>query len=78
MVDLGQKMDVRARTTTNALCRALFTYDDPSVGALTGKPEIRIQDDKHFEVEYMLPETKGTFNRIKGDGERRAILLDEG
>jgi hypothetical protein len=78
MVDIGRGMDVKAKGTKNALCMATFTYDDPSVGSLTGSPEIRIQDATHFEVEYMLPETKSSFNRIKGDGKKRAELLEAG
>ncbi len=78
IVDVGKGMDAKANETKNALCQAAFTYDDPSVGMLTGKPEIRIQDAAHFEVEYMMPDTKGSLNRIKGDGKKRAELLEAG
>jgi hypothetical protein len=56
----------------------VLTYDDPTVGSLTGRPEIKIQDDRHFELQYMLPETKSEFNRIRADGERRAQLGEDG
>jgi hypothetical protein len=78
MVDLGDRMDAKVRETKNSLCRAVLTYDDPTVGSLTGRPEIKIQDERHFELQYMLPETKSEFNRIRGDGERRAQLGKDG
>jgi hypothetical protein len=78
MLTVGALMDERARETRNSLCRAVFTYDDPRDGKLTGKPEVRIQDKDHFEVEFMLPETKHAYNRIKGDGQRTAQLQESG
>jgi hypothetical protein len=78
MVDLGDRMDDKVRATKNSLCRAVLTYDDPTIGSLTGKPEIKIQDDTHFEVQYMLPETNHEFNRFRGDGKRRAELVESG
>lgn len=78
LIDLGRRMDEKARATKNALCEGKLTYDDPSIGALTGSPQIRIQDARTFEIEYMLPETKSAFNRIKGDGSKRAVLEGKG
>lgn len=78
LLTVGARMDAKARETKDSLCRAVFTYDDPVDGKLTGKPQIRIQDKDHFEVEYMLPETRQAYNRIKSDGTRTARLVDAG
>lgn len=77
LVALGKKMDKKMRGSRNVRVLAEMSYNDPAVGKLNFKPVIKIQDQRHFEIEFSTPETEGTFSRIRGDGTHRALKLND-
>jgi hypothetical protein len=73
LVELGASMDEAMVVTEPLLCTGEIVYDDPSVGKMTMKSKARIEDAQTFDIEFTVPETAGSWDRIRGDGTKRAI-----
>ncbi|MEX2243074.1 MAG: hypothetical protein WD716_04415 [Fimbriimonadaceae bacterium] len=71
--ELGVRMDEAMAVTEPLLATAEIVYDDPSVGKMTMKSKAQIEDTKTFDIEFTSPETAGSWDRIRGDGTKRAI-----
>jgi hypothetical protein len=71
--DLGEQMDEAMVVTEPIFATAEITYDDASVGKMRMDSKVRIADSKTFDIEFTVPETAGSWDRIRGDGTKRAI-----
>lgn len=73
LVQLGREMDQAMRSGKPMLCQGMIYYTDPSIGKMQFESQARIQDDTHFHIEYVMPETGPSMNRMIGDGQRRVV-----
>ncbi|MCH7945912.1 MAG: hypothetical protein IIC73_07875 [Armatimonadetes bacterium] len=79
---LGARIDDALANLEVGLAKAILTFETASEGQPETKdrmhfePEIKIQDDRTFNITFVLPETKWSFNRLVGDGSRRAVRIE--
>ena len=82
MADLGARIDDALANLEVVLAEAVLTFEmadesDPDQkDGMRFQPQIKIEDDRTFSITYVLPETKGSFNRLVGDGSRRSVRID--
>jgi hypothetical protein len=74
--ELGAKVDERLANAQDVRIEATLTYNDPTVGQMVFKPEIRIKDAKTFDVYYAVPDSKESTIWVRADGKRRAMNMD--
>lgn len=77
LVQLGQRMDQVLIDGEPMLCRGEIVFSDPSVGDMQFKAEVRVKDDKDFHIEFVMPETGSSMNRMIGDGTRRVVRKND-
>ncbi|MCH8980274.1 MAG: hypothetical protein IH945_13705, partial [Armatimonadetes bacterium] len=82
LADLGRRIDDSLAALEVGLAEAVLTFEtadanDPEQkDQMRFQPQIKIQDGRTFSMTFVLPETKGSYNRLIGDGSRRAVRID--
>ncbi|MBX3112749.1 MAG: hypothetical protein KF857_12165 [Fimbriimonadaceae bacterium] len=70
--DLGAKTDAGIQQLKNGKGVVVMEYESPK-GKSHGNIDIFVRDKSTYKVEYLLPKTEGTPNRLAGDGKRNMV-----
>ena len=82
LAGLGARIDDALAGLEVVLAEAVLTFEMAEAGkpdkkdGMRFQPQIKIQDDRTFSITFVLPETKGSYNRLVGDGSWRAVRID--
>jgi hypothetical protein len=74
---LGRRIDAAMGKLVHCLVDGRTTYET-SMGTLVGKPQLRIESQTRFSLDYQLPSEEATTRILRGNGSQRAQLTKDG
>lgn len=79
---LGARIDDALANLEVVMAEGFLTFETASESdsdkkdSMRFQTQIKIQDGRTFSIDYALPETKWSWNRLVGDGSWRAVRID--
>lgn len=73
--DLGKKTDDGIHNLKNGKGVVVMQFEGPK-GKLNGNIDIKVRDSSTYMVEYLLPKTEVTPNRLVADGKKKMVYED--
>lgn len=74
---LGRRMDEAMGKLVHCLVDGRTTYET-SLGTLVGKPQLKIESQSKFSLDFQLPTEEATTRILRGNGSQRAQLTKDG